>query len=59
MAAKHPSDAPRRGPDPAYHARIRAWWVEQGNRAFSGQATPAIEAAYLEAHPDGPGPNCR
>jgi len=51
MAVKKLADIPGKGPDPEYHAKIRTWWVEQGNRAFWGQATPAIEDAYLKTHP--------
>lgn len=52
MATSH-ADIPGRGPDPAYHGRIRAWWTgEQGHDSFPGQAPPDAEHQYLEAHPD-------
>jgi hypothetical protein len=51
MARSH-ADIPGRGPDPAYHGRIRAWWTELGNPFFPGQAPPDVERQYIEAHPN-------
>jgi hypothetical protein len=51
MARSH-ADIPGRGPDPAYHGRIRAWWTGQGNELFPGQAPPAVEEQYLAEHPN-------
>ena len=51
MANSH-VDIPGRGPDPAYHGRIRTWWTELGHELFPGQAPPAVEQQYLAEHPD-------
>ena len=51
MANSH-ADIPGRGPDPAYHGRIRAWGTGQGNPFFPGQAPPDVEQQYLAEHPD-------
>lgn len=50
MAKTH-ADLPGRGPDPAYHGRIRDWWTGLGNRFFPGQAPPDVEQQYLTEHP--------